>query len=131
LNAEELSKNLEINGYSNVLLHGDMEQAERNRVISTFRGGKANILVATDVAARGLDIPAIRNVVNYDVARDIDTHVHRIGRTGRAGVKGNAYTLVDREKDRDFAGHLVRNLEAAGQPVPEDLLSLANQVFLP
>ncbi|CAG0917707.1 unnamed protein product [Notodromas monacha] len=127
LNAEELSKNLEISGYTNVLLHGDMDQADRNQVISAFRAGKANIMVATDVAARGLDIPSIRTVVNYDVARDPDTHVHRIGRTGRAGVKGTAYTLVDREKDKEFAGHLVRNLEAVGQQVPEDLLSLANQ----
>ena len=70
--------------------------------------------VATDVAARGLDIPHIRNVINFDVARDIDTHTHRVGRTGRAGVKGTAYTLVT-EKEKEFAGHIVRNLEAANQ----------------
>ena len=70
--------------------------------------------MATDVAARGLDIPHIRNVINFDVARDIDTHTHRVGRTGRAGVKGTAYTLVT-EKEKEFAGHIVRNLEAANQ----------------
>ena len=66
------------------------------------------------MAARGLDIPHIRNVINFDVARDIDTHTHRVGRTGRAGVKGTAYTLVT-EKEKEFAGHIVRNLEAANQ----------------
>jgi len=77
--------------------------------------------------ARGLDIPHIRTVVNYDVARDIDTHTHRIGRTGRAGEKGTAYTLVT-NKDKDFAGHLVRNLEGANQFVPPDLMDIAMQV---
>lgn len=83
-------------------------------------------MVATDVASRGLDIPHIRTVVNFDVARDIDTHTHRVGRTGRAGVKGTAYTLVS-EKDKEFAGHIVRNLEAANQDVPSDLMDLALQ----
>jgi Helicase conserved C-terminal domain len=76
--------------------------------------------------ARGLDIPHIRVVVNYDVARDIDTHTHRIGRTGRAGQKGTAYTLVS-TRDKDFAGHLVRNLEGANQFVPPELMDLAMQ----
>lgn len=78
------------------------------------------------VSARGLDIPHIKTVVNYDVARDIDTHTHRIGRTGRAGEKGTAYTLVT-EKDKEFAGHLVRNLEGANQDVPKSLIDLAMQ----
>jgi ATP-dependent RNA helicase DDX42 len=77
--------------------------------------------------ARGLDIPSIRTVVNYDVARDIDTHTHRIGRTGRAGEKGTAYTLMT-AADQEFAPHLVRNLENANQAVPLDLLNIAMQV---
>lgn len=84
------------------------------------------VQVATDVAARGLDIPHIRTVVNFDIARDIDTHTHRIGRTGRAGTQGAAYTLLT-EKDREFAGHIVRNLEAAHQEVPQEVLDLALQ----
>lgn len=78
-------------------------------------------------SARGLDIPSIRTVVNYDVARDIDTHTHRIGRTGRAGEKGVAYTLLT-SKDSTFAGDLVRNLEGANQAVSKELMDLAMQV---
>ncbi|XP_029638136.1 ATP-dependent RNA helicase DDX42 isoform X1 [Octopus sinensis] len=125
-NAEELVSNLKSKDFEVGLLHGDMEQAERNKVITMFKKKEVLILVATDVASRGLDIPSIKTVVNYDVARDIDTHTHRIGRTGRAGEKGYAYTLVN-EKDKDFAGHLVRNLESSNQHVPQSLLDLAMQ----
>lgn len=76
--------------------------------------------------ARGLDIPSIHNVVNYEVARDIDTHTHRVGRTGRAGMKGTAYTLFVAGKDpADFAACLVQHLESASQSVPPRLLDIA------
>uniref|UniRef100_A0A3Q3LAX1 ATP-dependent RNA helicase DDX42 n=1 Tax=Labrus bergylta TaxID=56723 RepID=A0A3Q3LAX1_9LABR len=125
-NCEELATNLTQEGYSLGLLHGDMDQSERNKVISDFKKKNLPVLVATDVAARGLDIPSIRTVVNYDVARDIDTHTHRIGRTGRAGEKGLAYTLLT-NKDTSFAGDLVRNLEGANQGVSKELMDLAMQ----
>ncbi|XP_066498640.1 ATP-dependent RNA helicase DDX42 isoform X2 [Hoplias malabaricus] len=125
-NSEELANNLQQEGYSLGLLHGDMDQSERNKVISDFKKKNLPVLVATDVAARGLDIPSIRTVVNYDVARDIDTHTHRVGRTGRAGEKGLAYTLLT-NKDASFAGDLVRNLEGANQSVSKDLMDLAMQ----
>nr|CAH0113102.1 unnamed protein product [Daphnia galeata] len=125
-NAEELSASLKSRELSVALLHGDMDQVDRNQVISAFKKKEMDILVATDVAARGLDIPHIRTVINYDIARDIDTHTHRIGRTGRAGEKGMAYTLVT-PADKEFAGHLVRNLEGASQVVPEPLMDLAMQ----
>ncbi|XP_019130656.2 ATP-dependent RNA helicase DDX42 isoform X2 [Larimichthys crocea] len=125
-NCEELATNLTQEGYSLGLLHGDMDQSERNKVISDFKKKNLPVLVATDVAARGLDIPSIRTVVNYDVARDIDTHTHRIGRTGRAGEKGVAYTLLT-TKDTTFAGDLVRNLEGANQSVSKELMDLAMQ----
>ncbi|KAI5631186.1 DEAD/DEAH box helicase domain-containing protein [Phthorimaea operculella] len=115
LDAEQTAANLGVQEFDALLLHGDMEQADRNKVITAFKRQECNILVATDVAARGLDIPHIRTVINYTVARDIDTHTHRVGRTGRAGVRGSAWTLVARDKDREFAGHLVRNLEGAQQ----------------
>lgn len=124
--AELVASTLQLREHDAVLLHGDMDQSDRNRVITRFKRREVEIMVATDVAARGLDIPHIRTVVNYDVARDIDTHTHRIGRTGRAGEKGTAYTLV-LDKDKEFAGHLVRNLEGANQEVPEALLELAMQ----
>lgn len=124
--AETVANNLRVQEHDVLLLHGDIDQAARNKVITKFKKRECDVLVATDVAARGLDIPHIRNVVNYDIARDIDTHTHRIGRTGRAGEKGTAYTLVT-EKDKEFAGHLVRNLEGANQEVPNDLLELAMQ----
>lgn len=95
-------------------------------MISAFKKRECDILVATDVAARGLDIPHIKNVINYDMARDIDTHTHRIGRTARGGEKGTAYTLVT-DKDKEMVGHLVRNLEGANQYVPDDLMNLAMQ----
>ena len=87
-----------------VAIHGDMDQHGRMATLADFKAGKQHVLVATDVAARGLDIKSIKSVVNYDAGKDIDTHVHRIGRTGRAGDKeGVAYTLVTPRETR-FAG---------------------------
>lgn len=127
LEAEQVAANLGVQEMDALLLHGDMDQADRNKVITAFKRQEMKILVATDVAARGLDIPHVRTVVNYTVARDADTHTHRVGRTGRAGVPGCAHTLLLRDTDRDFSGHLVRNLEGANQSVPEELLQLAMQ----
>ena len=88
-------------------------------------------MIATDVAARGLDVKDIRAVVNYDFPGNVEDYVHRIGRTGRAGAKGNAYTFFTR-KDAGKASSLVKIMEQAGQPVPPQLLSMARgggQVF--
>ncbi|KAJ1550837.1 hypothetical protein HK096_004721 [Nowakowskiella sp. JEL0078] len=123
--AQELADNLRRNGFDTTAsLHGDMQQAERDKVLRDFRKDKVRVLVCTDVAARGLDIKSVMTVVNFDVARDIDAHVHRVGRTGRAGVKGFAYTLVTLKDDR-FASDLVRNFEMAGTRVPEELMRVA------
>ena len=126
-NCEELAHNLKVKAEIDCrCLQGDMFQTERNDIIASFKKQEFPVLVATDVAARGLDIPHIRNVVNFDVARDIDTHTHRVGRTGRAGLTGAAHTLVT-VNDKEFAGHLVRNLESAGGEVTKDLYDLAMQ----
>ncbi|KRY42175.1 ATP-dependent RNA helicase DDX42 [Trichinella spiralis] len=126
VHVEEIAENLKAKDFRVCILHGDMFQHERNQVIHAFKKDDVPILIATDVAARGLDIPTIKTVINYDVAKDLDTHVHRIGRTGRAGEKGFAYTLVT-DKDKEFAGHLVKSLESVNQEVPTALLNLAMQ----
>jgi ATP-dependent RNA helicase DDX42 len=123
---DELTANLKASGFEAKALHGDLMQHERDTVINDFKKGRFGILVATDVVGRGLDIPSVRNVVNYDVPKDIDSHVHRIGRTGRAGVMGRAWTLVNPKEDF-FAGLLVRNLEESGQEVPGVLMALARK----
>lgn len=90
----ELSEKLEARGYASAPLNGDMKQSQRERTITGFRSGKLNILVATDVAARGLDVDRISHVINYDIPYDTEAYVHRIGRTGRAGREGEAILFV-------------------------------------
>ena len=92
--ASELAEQLAGLGYVAEPIHGDLSQSERDRVMRRFREGLVELLVATDVAARGLDIPAVSHVINYDVPVDPEAYVHRIGRTGRAGRAGEAITLV-------------------------------------
>jgi ATP-dependent RNA helicase DeaD len=92
--ADEVSESLQSRGYSAEALHGDMSQAQRERTLARFKRGQVEILVATDVAARGLDIEDVSHVINYDVPYDPESYVHRIGRTGRAGRAGDAVTLV-------------------------------------
>ena len=89
-----LTESLKGRGYFAEGLHGDMSQHQRDRVMNSFRNGMVDILIATDVAARGIDVDDIEAVFNYDVPQDIEYYVHRIGRTGRAGRKGRAFTLV-------------------------------------
>lgn len=82
-------------GYDADELHGDLSQSKREQVLRRFRDAKIQILVATDIAARGLDVEGVTHVFNYDIPRDVDSYIHRIGRTGRAGEKGMAITLFD------------------------------------
>jgi ATP-dependent RNA helicase DeaD len=97
---DELGEALMARGYSAETLHGDLSQAQRDRVMRRFRTGQADILIATDVAARGLDIPDVSHVINYDIPESAETYVHRIGRTGRAGKTGTAITLVTNREVR-------------------------------
>src|SRR5690625_3206741 len=89
-----LSNNLTTQGYFCAALHGEKDQNERTKIMHAFKHGNFPILIATDVAARGLDVETVRNVVNYDTAKNIESHIHRIGRTGRAGQEGVAYTFI-------------------------------------
>ncbi|MDD3169559.1 MAG: helicase-related protein, partial [Eubacteriales bacterium] len=91
---DELTSSLQTRGYSAEALHGDMKQTERDRVMTKFRKGLIEILVATDVAARGIDVNDIEAVFNYDIPNDEEYYVHRIGRTGRAGKKGVSYSFI-------------------------------------
>ena len=98
--ADSVSKQLDERGYEVAALHGDIPQAQREKILARFRSKKTRILVATDVAARGIDIEGLTHVVNYAIPYDGPTYVHRIGRTGRAGAKGLAFTLVRPEERR-------------------------------
>lgn len=91
---EELADKLEARGYAAAAINGDMTQGLRERVIEQIKSGTLDILVATDVAARGIDVPRITHVINYDIPYDTEAYVHRIGRTGRAGRQGNAILFV-------------------------------------
>jgi len=91
---DELSGHLRARGYFVEGLHGDMKQSQRDRVMARFRGGGIDVLIATDVAARGIDVEEVDTVFNYDVPQDVEYYVHRIGRTGRAGRGGRAITFV-------------------------------------
>jgi ATP-dependent RNA helicase RhlE len=88
--SEKLYKQLEAAGFAAAAIHGNKSQGQRDRAISDLRSGRVRVLVATDVAARGLDIPGIRHVYNYDLPNVAENYVHRIGRTARAGAEGNA-----------------------------------------
>mgnify|MGYP001601550736 FL=1 len=92
---EKLSRALSREGFRAASIHGNKSQPQRQRALKDFKEDRVQILVATDVAARGLDIPNVTHVINYDVPSSFDDYVHRIGRTGRAGKKGNALTFVE------------------------------------
>ncbi|GFQ01555.1 dead-box ATP-dependent RNA helicase 24 [Phtheirospermum japonicum] len=122
---DEVESQLVQKGFKVAALHGDKDQSSRMEILQKFKSGVFHVLIATDVAARGLDIKSIKSVVNFDIAKDMDMHVHRIGRTGRAGDKdGTAYTLITHKEAR-FAGELVNSLIAAGQNVSAELMDLA------
>jgi ATP-dependent RNA helicase DeaD len=112
---EELASKLQARGFAAAAINGDMAQAQRERVIDQLKNGKLDILIATDVAARGLDVDRISHVLNYDIPHDTESYVHRIGRTGRAGRNGEAILFVTpRERN------LLRQIErATRQPIEQ------------
>ena len=123
----EVARELASQGFSALALHGDLEQRDRDRTLVQFANKSISILVATDVAARGLDIDALDAVINYHIPRDLDVYVHRIGRTGRAGSSGLACTLFS-EKER----HKLAKLEALlEQPIDASPLPPQNLLTTP
>ena len=102
---DELSEALQKRGYSADGLHGDLSQNQRDTVMRKFRDGSIDVLVATDVAARGLDVSGVTHVINFDLPQDPESYVHRIGRTGRAGKEGTAWSFVTPRETRSPALH--------------------------
>lgn len=107
--------------YKATSIHGDRLQRERETALSQFKSYQCNILVATGVAARGLDIKDVKHVINYDLPKSIDEYVHRIGRTGRVGNRGRATSFYDSSADTSLAPDLVKILQQAEQNIPDFL----------
>ena len=116
LGTEELANKLQARGFSAAAINGDMQQAQRERTIQQLKDGKLDILCATDVAARGLDVDRISHVINYDIPHDVEGYVHRIGRTGRAGRSGQAILFVTPREKR-----LLQTIERATKQKVEEM----------
>ncbi|OKL55650.1 hypothetical protein UA08_09119 [Talaromyces atroroseus] len=125
--AMRIERLIQSRGYAVAGIHGDLSQSDRFKSLASFKSGAVTILVATDVAARGLDIPAVKTVVNVTFPLTIEDYVHRIGRTGRAGADGHAITLFT-ETDKAHSGALINVLKAAKQDVPDSLFKFGTTV---
>ena len=136
--AQEMRNSPEIGGKGLVIgsLHGDKHQSDRNATLTAFRKGTMTALVATDVASRGLDVTDIMTVINFDPAKNMDSHIHRIGRCGRLSAnidssiqeqkKGNAYTILT-PSDCNFANMLLESFLREGREVSDELMELASK----
>jgi ATP-dependent RNA helicase DeaD len=130
--AAELAEKLEARGFAAVAMHGDMNQANRESVIRRLKKGQIEIVVATDVAARGLDVEQISHVINYDMPHDVEVYVHRIGRTGRAGRPGVATLFVtprERRMMRDIERFTGSPIKPTKMPTPSDVAARRLSVF--
>jgi ATP-dependent RNA helicase DDX5/DBP2 len=120
-----LTRSLRMDGFQARAMHGDKSQEERDWVLKEFKSCQATLLVATDVAARGLDVDDIRMVVNFDFPGDTETYIHRIGRTGRAGKKGVAVSFFVSEKNGRMAKDIIEILNRTSQNIPNELHAAA------
>ncbi len=130
---DDLMSRLQARGYFVEALHGDMKQQQRDRVMARFRAGTIDVLIATDVAARGIDVDGVDIVFNYDVPQDVEYYVHRIGRTGRAGRLGKSVTFVaPREiyKLRDIQRYAKIKIAKTPLPTLDDVAEMKQQIFL-
>lgn len=121
--ADNLLRDLLSKNYACMSLHGGKDQVDRDATIQDFKAGIIPIVIATSVAARGLDVKLLKLVINYDCPNHMEDYVHRAGRTGRAGNKGTCITFITPEQDR-YAGDLKKALEASSATVPDDLIKL-------
>jgi len=117
-NCDILFRDLLKHGYPCLSLHGRKDQTDRESTISDFKGDVCNLLVATSVAARGLDVRDLVLVLNYDVPNHHEDYVHRVGRTGRAGNKGTAITFISKDEEK-YAPDLVKALRESRAPIPQ------------
>ncbi|ESL11487.1 hypothetical protein TRSC58_00761 [Trypanosoma rangeli SC58] len=124
--AQLLAKMLGVHIRNVGILHGGMQQRQRDYIMSRFKHSKTRILVATDVASRGIDFPDVTCVVNFIAPKGIDSYCHRIGRTGRAGRTGDSFTFIGRS-DGSLAKDLVGYLKKCGMEVPQRLLDIAER----
>ena len=125
VNADRISARLESAGHTVAVMHSDRSQGERTEALEGFRSGKYEVMVATDIAARGIDISTITHVINYDVPQHPDDYVHRIGRTGRAKTEGDAFTLMTAEEGPDVSA-IERFI---GQEIPRKKLENFKYVY--
>lgn len=131
---DELTENLVAKGFKAAGLHGDMKQQSRTQVLNAFKGGRLNILIATDVAARGIDVDDVDAVFNYDIPQDNEYYIHRIGRTGRAGRSGTAYTIVSGRKQvyelKEIARFTKADIIRCELPTRDDVIEKKTQHVL-
>ncbi|XP_004236255.1 DEAD-box ATP-dependent RNA helicase 20 [Solanum lycopersicum] len=121
---DQVTRQLRMDGWPALSIHGDKSQDERDWVLADFKSGRSPIMIATDVAARGLDVKDIKCVINYDFPSSLEDYIHRIGRTGRAGATGTAFTFFTHANAK-FTRELIKILQQAGQIVPPQLSALA------
>lgn len=126
--ADQLAFRMQEKGYSAEAIHGDRTQQQRERIIQDFRNDHIDMVIATDVASRGLDVNNIKHVINYDFPQTVADYIHRVGRTGRAGRKGTAYTFFT-PVEAALAPELIDVLRRAGQKVDPQLANLVKRRF--
>jgi len=130
---DEIVEDLQLRGYASEGIHGDLRQQQRSNVMSKFKAGVTTILVATDVAARGIDVSGLDGVINYDIPLDEEYYVHRIGRTGRAGMSGKAFSLVARDEKfrlKSIEGYTKSKIEKGVIPSYEDIVGVRKARFV-
>jgi ATP-dependent RNA helicase DeaD len=130
---DEVVEELMLRGYAAEGLHGDLRQSQRTQVMNRFRSGNVSYLVATDVAARGLDVDNLDAVINYDIPLDEEYYVHRIGRTGRAGKSGKAFTLVvgsERNRLREIMNYTKVKIDKGVIPTFSDVVGVKKGMFI-